>query len=77
MIVDQTKEIAKFILQLVATASVRADDQTIANVGAVKGWLNAIAEGQLIVRPVTDEERKVPAPVAEAVHAAIVDGSAP
>lgn len=46
---DQTKEIAKFILQLVNSASVRADDQTQGNVTAVKGWLNAIATGELVV----------------------------
>lgn len=46
---DQMKEIAKFTLQLVNSASVRADDQTMNNVGAVKNWLNAIASGQLVV----------------------------
>ena len=47
---DPTKEMAKFVLQLIATATVRADDQTQQNVSAVKGWLNAIATGALIVK---------------------------
>ena len=46
---DHTKEIAKFTLQLVNSATVRADDQTIANVNACKGWLNAIITGALVV----------------------------
>lgn len=49
---DQSPHIAKFILDLVSTASVRADDQTLGNVAAAKGWLNAIAIGSLLVKPV-------------------------
>lgn len=45
------KEIASFILQLVNTASARTDDQTWQNVMASKQWLNAIASGQLLVKP--------------------------
>lgn len=48
---DQTKELAQFILRLVNTASVTANDQTIENVMAVKAWLNAVATGQLVVKP--------------------------
>ena len=45
------KEIAKFILGMIAKATMPADDQTQANITACKGWLNAIATGQLVVAP--------------------------
>lgn len=46
------KEIAKFILVMVSKAMMPADDQTQANITACKGWLGAIANGSLEVKPV-------------------------
>lgn len=55
---DQTKEMAKFALQLIEGANVRADDATLGNALLVRKWLKAIAAGELVVAEPLKPEAK-------------------
>ena len=48
---DPTQEMANWILLMLSSVTVRADDETLQKVIAAKSWLKAIMQGTLIVRP--------------------------